>query len=384
MTLTDAERRRYARQIILPEFGLAAQERLKSASVLLIGGGGLGSPAALYLAAAGVGRLGIVDADSVDESNLHRQVLYGQSTIGAAKVEAARDRLRDVNPHVQIEAHRVRLTSENAEAIVSQYDVVLDGTDNFPTRYLVNDVCVKLGKPNVFAGVLRFEGQLSVFDAREGPCYRCVFPEPPPAHLAPSCAEAGVLGVLPGIMGTMQAAEAIKLLAGVGEPAIGRVLLFEGLALGVQEFQVSKNPHCAACADPQAVVLTDMPDAFCSAQFVTHMAPRDLKEKLRAQPNVPIVDVRTPQEFSAGSLPGAIHLELQTLIAAASGASEGADVLQRLSGEDEVVVLCRAGGRSRSAIDALVAAGWAPNKLINLDGGLLAWAQQVDPTLRVP
>ncbi len=318
--LTNDEIRRYGRHLIMPEFGMEGQRRLKASSVLLIGTGGLGSPLALYLAAAGVGRIGLVDYDVVDETNLQRQIIHGQSTIGVSKIESAARRIRDLNPSVQIDKYDVALTSENALQIMEPYDVIIDGTDNFPTRYLVNDACVKLGKPNVYGSILRFEGQLSVFYAKEGPCYRCMFPEPPPPGLVPSCAEAGVLGVLPGTIGTMQATEAIKLITGIGEPMVGRMLLYDALEMSFTTIKVRKNPNCPVCGIPaDQVELIDY-EQFCGVPAHDHVPEKEnghvdernkpipqidavgLKQRLDNGEDLFILDVRNPEEWEIANL----------------------------------------------------------------------------------
>src|SRR3982751_1993158 len=307
--LSHDEIRRYSRHLIMPEVGIEGQKKLKAASVLLIGTGGLGSPLALYLAAAGIGRIGLVDYDVVDETNLQRQVIHGESSVGTLKIDSAEKRMKDINPFLQVDKYNVPLTSENAIELMTPYDVIIDGTDNFPTRYLVNDACVKLGKPNVYGSIFRFEGQLSVFYAKEGPCYRCMFPSPPPPGLVPSCAEGGVLGILPGTIGTMQATEAIKLLLGIGEPMIGRMLLYDALEMSFTKLKVRKDPHCPVCGIPaEQVQLIDY-EQFCgmpahdhsnfhtsngSTEPLEEITVTQLKSRLDAG-NVPvIVDVRNP------------------------------------------------------------------------------------------
>jgi adenylyltransferase/sulfurtransferase len=350
---------RYQRQIALPELGKEGQRRLGEGSVAIVGAGGLGSPAALYLAAAGVGRIGLIDFDSVDESNLHRQVLYSAKDVGRLKLEAARERLCDAN----IETHETPLTSENALEILGRYDVVIDGTDNFPTRYLVNDACVLLGKPDVYGSVFRFEGQLSVFDARTGPCYRCLYPDPPPPHLVPNCAEAGVLGVLPGIIGTMQAAEAIKLLAGIGEPLIGRLLLFDALRTSWREMKLRKQ--CDRHAEVTRLIDYE---GFCKPMNENDITPEELAAKLA---EVVLLDVREPYEWDVSRLEGAIHIPLQQL----------PQRLDEVPRDQEIVVYCRMGGRSAHAQHFMQSHGFT--RVRNLVGGLIAWARQQDPTLPV-
>jgi molybdopterin/thiamine biosynthesis adenylyltransferase/rhodanese-related sulfurtransferase len=339
---------RYARHLALPQFGEEGQRKLSRGSVLIVGAGGLGSPASLYLAAAGVGRIGLVDFDDVDITNLQRQVLYGTSDVGAPKLDAARARLRDLNPDVDVVTHDGALTSDNALDVLRGYDVILDGTDNFPTRYLVNDACVLLGKPNVYGSIFRFDGQASVFDARNGPCYRCLYPEPPPPHLVPSCAEGGVLGVLPGVIGTIQAVEAIKLLAGIGDTLLGRLLLFDALRM---EFRTLK---LRAQHDKHAPVtrLIDY-DAFCN--------PANEHEVTQLPPGAVVVDVREPYEWQAGHIDRARHIPLGEL----------ANRLDELPRGAEIVLYCESGARSARALDVLRQAGFARAK--HLKGGFTAW-----------
>jgi sulfur-carrier protein adenylyltransferase/sulfurtransferase len=374
--LSNAEIARYSRHLILQEVGMAGQARLKRSRVLIVGTGGLGSPLALYLAAAGVGTLGLVDFDVVDESNLQRQVIHGTKDVGRPKLDSAADRLRDVNPHVATELHHTRLTSDNALSIIADYDIVVDGTDNFPTRYLVNDACVLLGKRNVYGSIFRFEGQLSVFGDTTGPCYRCLFREPPPVGLVPSCAEGGVLGVLPGIIGSMQAAETLKLLLGVGEPLIGRMLLFDALTMEWRSLRVRKDPDCPVCsAHPTQHGLIDYVE-FCGmspptgvpAVTYASMRPRDLAARLRAGEQLTVIDVREPHEWDVVNLAefGAQLVPLGTL------ASHFDDFDRALP----LVVHCKAGGRSAKAVQALQAAGFT--QLWNLEGGILGWSDEVD------
>lgn len=350
---------RYSRQIALPEFGAEGQRRLAHGSVAIVGAGGLGSPAALYLAAAGVGRIGMIDFDAVDESNLHRQVLYTTKDIGRPKLEAALARLHDAN----VETHDTALTSENALEILGKYDVVIDGTDNFPTRYLVNDACTILGKPNVYGSVFRFEGQLSVFDARVGPCYRCLYPDPPPLHLVPNCAEAGVLGVLPGIIGAMQANEAIKLLSGIGEPLIGRLLLFDALRTTWREVKLRKQ-----CERHAAVTRLIDYEGFCSQMNDNDITPDQLAAKLG---QVTLLDVREQYEWDHSHLSGAIHIPLQQLVRR----------LEEVPRDKEIVVYCRMGGRSAHAQHVMLEHGFT--RVRNLVGGLIAWSRQQDPSFPV-
>jgi adenylyltransferase/sulfurtransferase len=348
--LTPSERARYARHLILPEVGEAGQEKLKAGSVLIIGAGGLGSPVALYLAAAGVGRIGLVDFDAVDASNLHRQVLYGTSDVGTPKLTAARERLVDLNPEIAIETHDAALTSDNALAILGAYDVIVDGTDNFATRYLVNDACVLLGKPNVYGSIFRFEGQASVFDARIGPCYRCLYPEPPPPHLVPSCAEGGVLGVLPGVVGTIQATEAIKLLAGIGDTLVGRLLLFDALRMSFRTLKLRAQHD----AHVEITKLIDY-EQFCNpANAHDEVTPEQIRDEL-------MVDVREPYEWEAGHIDGARHIPLGEL----------PQRLPELPRNSNIAFYCQTGGRSARALELARAAGFTNAK--HLRGGFAAW-----------
>ena len=366
--LSPEELQRYSRHILLPEIGEAGQARLKSASVLIVGAGGLGSPSSMYLAAAGVGRIGLVDFDAVDITNLHRQLLYGTADIGRAKLTAARERLHDINPWLDVVSHSGALTTENAMEIIAAYDLVIDGTDNFPTRYLVNDACVLLGKPNVYGSIFRFDGQLSVFDARRGPCYRCLYPEPPPPHLVPSCAEGGVLGVLPGVIGTLQATEAIKLITGTGTPAIGRLILFDALRTTFRELKLRKDPACRLCGpQPTITQLIDY-EAFCTPMHDNDITANELSTKLD---DVQVVDVREPYEWDAGHIEGALHIPLQQIPRRH----------EEISRDREIVVLCRSGGRSARAQQFLREAGY--QRVRNLIGGMHAWKRDVDPNVNV-
>ena len=378
MTLTPQELQRYARHLILPAVELAGQERLKAARVLVIGAGGLGSPVALYLAAAGIGTLGLVDFDVVDVTNLQRQLLHGTDDVGRPKLDSARDRLRGINPHVQVELHATRLTSANALEILREYDIVVDGTDNFATRYLVNDACVLLGKPNVYGSIFRFEGQASVFSTTDGPCYRCLFPEPPPPGLVPSCAEGGVLGVLPGMIGTIQAAEAIKLALGVGTSLAGRLLLVDALTMEFRSVKLRKDPACPACGTRTITELIDY-DEFCGVadaptdediDAVVEIAPRELAARLLEGADLDLLDVREQGEWDLTHLDGSRLIPLGTL----------PESIGTLDSGREIVVLCRSGTRSATAVRQLQAAGF--RKVKNLAGGLLRWSDDVDP--RVP
>ena len=372
-TFSNAEFARYSRHLIMPEVGLEGQRKLKNASVLIIGAGGLGTPSATYLAAAGVGRIGIVDYDVIEKSNLHRQVLYSEHDVGKSKAEVSRARLLDVNPNVTIEVHKVRLDSSNALEILGKYDYILDGTDNFPTRYLVNDACVLLGKPNVYASIFRFEGQASVFYAKEGPCYRCLYPEPPPPGLVPSCAEGGVLGVLPGIMGSIQAAEAIDLIIGKGKPLMGRLLLFDALDMKFKELKLRKNPDCKVCG-PNATVkaLIDY-QAFCGIEEELspdlEVTPKQLAEVIAHGKPVVVVDVREPWEFEINHIDGAKLIPLNEL--------QGR--VNELSTADNIVVNCLSGGRSAQATRLLNSMGFKKAK--NLKGGMRAWVAEVHPEM---
>lgn len=410
--LSNSDIRRYGRHLIMPEFGMDGQRRLKAASVLIIGTGGLGSPLALYLAAAGIGRIGLVDYDTVDESNLQRQIVHGQSTLGVLKVESAKQRLLDLNPGLQVDTYNVPLTSDNALEIMTPYDVIIDGTDNFPTRYLVNDASVKLGKPNVYGSILRFEGQLSVFYGKEGPCYRCMFPEPPPPGLVPNCAEAGVLGVLPGVIGTLQATEAIKLITGIGDPMIGRMMLYDALEMSFTTIKVRKNPACPVCGpgvDQAAIELIDY-EQFCGVPAHDHqpadavaitsngadaidlpvpqITARGLKQRLDAGENLFIVDVRNPEEFEIAVLDGTLKLPKPQIMLATEDILAGRRALEdtviaQIPRDREVIVHCRSGVRSTDVIYMLRELGYDPRKLVNMEGGILAWAHTVDQTMPV-
>lgn len=369
--LSPSERARYARHLILPDIGEAGQERLKRGSVLIVGAGGLGSPAATYLAAAGVGRIGLVDPDVVDASNLHRQILFGDSAIGELKVDAARRRLTDVNPHVEIETFAERLTSSNALELIGSYDVVIDGTDNFPTRYLVNDACVLTGKVNVYGSIYRFDAQASVFGAPDGPCYRCLYPTPPPPDLVPTCAAGGVLGVLPGVIGTIQATEAIKLLAGAGETLAGRLLLFDALGMTFRTLRIQKNPSCSLCGP--AATITGLIDyeEFCNPVHDTDITPAQLAEKFSNGEDVALIDVREPHEWSAGHLQNATHIPLGQL----------PQRLAEIPHGRSIVVYCRSGARSANAKQFLRQQGF--DRVANLIGGITRWSREVDPNVRV-
>jgi adenylyltransferase/sulfurtransferase len=372
--LTRDELLRYGRHLSLPEVGVEGQRRLKASRVLLVGAGGLGSPVALYLAAAGIGRIGVVDFDAVDLSNLQRQVLHGTAAVGRPKVDSARERLADLNPQVEVVPHPVRLTSANALAIVGDYDLVVDGTDNFATRYLVNDACVLLGKPNVYASVYRFEGQATVFATRDGPCYRCVHPRPPEPGLVPSCAEGGVLGILPGLLGLVQATEAVKLAAGLGEPLVGRLLLVDALRMEFRTVRIRRDPRCPACGTREIQALADY-EAFCGTPREAPMSAiptitvTELAERRRRGDDVALLDVREPHEWNIGRIEGARLVPLKTL-------PEAIDTLDR---ERDLVVYCRTGGRSARAVAYLQQLGFG--RVWNLAGGIHAWSQQIDPSI---
>ena len=372
--LSHEEILRYSRHLILPDVGLEGQKKLKAARVLLVGAGGLGSPAALYLTAAGVGTIGLVDFDVVDKTNLQRQILHGTSTVGTGKLESAAARIHDLNPNVRVEPFETRLTSENALDIIRDFDVVADGTDNFPTRYLVNDACVLLDKPNVYGSIFRFEGQASVFHARRGPCYRCLYSEPPPPGLVPSCAEGGVLGVLPGIIGSIQAMETIKLILGVGEPLIGRLVLFDALKLQFRELRLEKDPDCPVCGrHPTITALIDY-EAFCGigaepSYEGAEISAEQLKDEWQRNPELLVIDVRDPHEHAIAHIEGARLIPL----------SELPDRLGELDGHREIVTHCHHGARSLKALEILKAAGFP--KVRSLRGGIDAWAVNVDRSL---
>ena len=380
VTFSHDEIQRYSRHLIMPEVGMEGQAKLKQAKVLLIGAGGLGAPLGLYLTAAGVGRIGLVDFDVVDSSNLQRQVTYSSGDVGRPKLEVAKERLAGINPHIQIDTHEVRLSSENALEIFQEYDIVADGTDNFPTRYLVNDACVLLDKPNVYGSIFRFEGQTSVFYAKEGPCYRCLYPEPPPPGLVPSCAEGGVLGVLPGIVGTLQALEVVKLILGVGNSLIGRLLLFDALKMNFRELNLRKDPDCMLCGEHATIkelidyeqfcgIHREEPAAASAGGRVPTISVEELKSIKDKKEDVFILDVRETQEWNIAHLDDAKLIPLGELPQA----------VNQLSSADEIVVLCRSGARSAKAVQFLMGMGF--RKVRNLEGGILAWAERIDPSL---
>ena len=371
--LTADETRRYSRHLLLPPVGPEGQRKLKAARVLLVGGGGLGSPAALYLAAAGIGTIGLVEFDAVSESNLQRQVLYGTADVGRPKLDAARERIADLNPLVQLEAHAARLSAQNALDIVRAYDVVLDGTDNFPTRYLVNDACVLTRRPYVYGSVFRFEGQASVFGAPDGPCYRCLFPEPPPPGAVPDCEEGGVLGVLPGLIGVIQATEVLKLVLGAGDALIGRLLLVDALRMQFRTLRLERDPECPACGTRTLQTLIDY-EAFCGIRggedAVPEIAPHELAARFAAGERPLLLDVREPREWEMARIEGARLVPLGTL----------AGAIPSLDREAEVVVMCKSGVRSANAARQLRDAGF--RRVLNLAGGIRRWSADVDP--RVP
>jgi sulfur-carrier protein adenylyltransferase/sulfurtransferase len=379
--LTHNEILRYSRHLLIPEVGLEGQRKLKNSSILVIGTGGLGSPVSLYLAAAGVGCIGLVDYDVVDYSNLQRQVIHGTSTLGTLKVESARQKMLDLNPDIQVEIYNEPFTSENAMRIAVDYDVIIDGTDNFPTRYLSNDVSVLLGKPNVYGSIFRFDGQASVFDATRGPCYRCLFPEPPPPGLVPSCAEGGVLGILPGTIGTIQATEAIKLVLGIGDTLIGKLLLYNALDMSFEFVKLRKNPKCKICSEnPEITQLIDY-EEFCGVPGHDHeegsagegwdIEASELAERIRQGDDIKLIDVREPHELQISRLDSAQLIPLGQL----------ASRLSELNSAQEIILFCKAGTRSARALELLASAGF--RRVKNLKGGINSWAREVDPSLPV-
>ena len=382
MALSNEEVQRYSRHLIMPEVGVEGQEKLKKGSVLCIGAGGLGSPAALYLAAAGVGTIGIVDFDVVDFSNLQRQVIHGTPDVGRSKLASAKDRLHALNPLITIETYETALSSKNALELFKPYDIILDGTDNFPTRYLVNDACVLLGKPNTYGSIFRFEGQASVFATKGGPCYRCLYPEPPPPGLVPSCAEGGVLGVLPGVIGTIQATEAVKLIMGIGEPLIGRFLIYDALRMKFRELKLKKDPECPVCGtNPTVRELIDY-EQFCgvapSAPEVavtgatdneTETTVTELKKKIDAKDDFFLLDVREPNEYQIGRIPGSTLIPL----------GEVPQRVGEIPRDKDIIVHCKMGGRSAKAAAFLRQQGFTNVK--NLKGGITDWSDKIDPTV---
>ena len=378
-SLSIDEVRRYSRHLIIPDVAMAGQKRLKNAKVLCIGAGGLGSPTLMYLAAAGVGTLGIIDFDVVDESNLQRQIIHGQSDIGRSKAESARNSIVEINPLITVNLHEQRLDSSNAMDIFSQYDLIVDGTDNFATRYLVNDACVLLGKPYVWGSIYRFDGQASVFWAEHGPCYRCLYPEPPPPGMVPSCAEGGVLGVLCGTIGALQTNEAIKLLTGVGEPLLGSLMVYDALEMEFRKIKVRKDPNCAVCGEnPTVTELIDY-EAFCGvvseeaqqAAVGSTITAQELKELLDSDKPIYLVDVREPAEFEIVSIPGATLIPKDEILRG--------DALVSLPQDKQIVMYCKSGVRSAETLAAVKAAGFAD--AVHVQGGVTAWVNQVDPSL---
>ncbi len=374
--LSTEEYARYSRHLILPEVGLEGQRKLKAARVLMIGTGGLGSPLGLYLTAAGIGTIGLVDFDVVDESNLQRQIIHGTKDVGRPKIESAQDRLKDINPNVKIEAHETRLTSENALELFRDFDVIVDGTDNFPTRYLVNDACVLTGKPNVYGSIFRFEGQASVFWAEKGACYRCLYPEPPPPGLVPSCAEGGVLGVLPGIVGTIQANEVLKVILGAEGILLNRLLLFDAWKMKFRELKLKKNPDCPICGtNPTIKELIDY-EEFCGLNLpeekteIEEITVTELNDLIKNDPEVQIIDVREPHEYEIAKIPQTKLIPLAQVV----------DRAKEIDSSRTAIIHCKAGGRSAKAIQALQENGYRGN-LLNLKGGITAWSDEVDPSV---
>ncbi len=380
--LSNDEIRRYSRHLILPEISMEGQKRLKAAKVLLVGAGGLGAPTAMYLAAAGVGTMGVIDFDVVDESNLQRQIIHGQSTVGKPKMQSATQRIKDINPNVNVVGYEFPIDSSNALEIFKDYDIIVDGTDNFPTRYLVNDACVLLGKPNVYGSIFRFEGQASIFWAQHGPCYRCLYPEPPPPGLVPSCAEGGVLGVLPGVIGVIQATETVKLITGIGDPLIGRLMLYDALEMKFRELKLRKDPNCPICgANPTVKELIDYQE-FCGVKPATHVemnngvpeiSVRELKERIASgldKTNTLLLDVREPNEWDI------VHLDAARLIPKGQVPQH----ISEFAPYDEILVQCRSGARSADIVRFLRDDIGMKN-VKNVKGGILAWAREIDPSL---
>ena len=376
-TLSKEEILRYSRHLIMPEVGMEGQLKLKEAKVLLIGTGGLGAPLGMYLAAAGIGRIGLVDFDVVDFTNLQRQIIHGTKDVGRKKLDSAADTMLDINPYLHIDRYEVALTSENALDILRDYDIVIDGTDNFPTRYLVNDACVILGKPNVYGSIFRFEGQATVFAYQGGPCYRCLYPEPPPPGLVPSCAEGGVLGILPGMIGIVQATEAVKLILGTGEPLVGRLLLYDALAMRFRELKLRRNPECPVCGDhPTITELIDY-HQFCGVpqqaeapkEMEGDIDPTEVKAKIDRGDSFVLIDVREPHEYQICNIPGAKLIPLGDL----------PKRVNELNSADEIVAHCKSGVRSGKAVDFLKQAGF--RKVRNMKGGIIAWSDKVDPSV---
>ena len=376
-TLSKEEILRYSRHLIMPEVGMEGQLKLKAAKVLMVGAGGLGAPLGMYLAAAGVGRIGVVDFDVVDHTNLQRQIIHGTKDVGRKKLDSAADTMLDINPYVQIDKYDVALNSDNALDLFKDYDMVVDGTDNFPTRYLVNDACVLLNKPNVYGSIFRFEGQATVFAYPGGPCYRCLYPEPPPPGLVPSCAEGGVLGILPGMIGLVQATEAVKLILGSGEPLVGRLLLYDALAMRFRELKLRRNPECPACGDnPTITKLIDYQE-FCGlgrgeeavVETTGDIEPTEVKQKIDRGDSFVLIDVREPHEHQICNIPYAKLIPLGEL----------PKRVNELNTADEIIAHCKSGMRSAKAVDFLKQAGF--KRVRNMKGGILAWSDKVDPTV---
>ncbi len=374
--LSKEEILRYSRHLILPEVGMEGQLKLKDAKVLLVGTGGLGAPLALYLTAAGIGRIGLVDFDVVDFTNLQRQVIHGTKDVGKKKIDSAIESMNDINPFVQVDRHETALSSENAFEIFKDYDYVVDGTDNFPTRYLVNDACVLLKKPNVYGSIFRFEGQATVFATEGGPCYRCLYPEPPPPGLVPSCAEGGVLGILPGIIGLIQATETVKLILGIGQPLIGRLMLYDALGMKFRELKLRRNPECPICGDNRTIHELIDYHQFCGIPqhepepvLTTDIDPTEVKAKQDRGDDFILVDVREPHEYQIARIPGSVLIPL----------GEVGKRLNELDPNAEIVMHCKMGGRSAKAVDLLKQNGY--KKVRNMTGGITAWSDKVDPTV---
>jgi sulfur-carrier protein adenylyltransferase/sulfurtransferase len=381
INLTPDDYERYSRHLILPEVGVHGQKKLKAASVLCVGTGGLGSPLALYLAAAGIGRIGLVDFDVVDRSNLQRQIIHGEEWVGKPKVQSAAARIKSINPYIQVDIHEVPLTSENALDIGKDYDLIIDGTDNFPTRYLVNDACVLLGKPNVYGSIFRFEGQATVFHYEDGPCYRCLYPEPPPPGLVPSCAEGGVLGILPGMIGVIQATEAVKIILGIGMTLKGRLMLYDSLKMQFRELKLRRNPECPVCGDhPTVTKLIDYQE-FCGipqakaeeeAMAIPEITVKELAAKLD-QIGIVLIDVRNPNEFDIGRIPGSVLIPLSEI-----EDGQGVAKVKELADGKELYIHCKMGGRSAKALQVLAEKGVHGT---NVKGGINAWSEEVDSSV---
>ncbi|HMP73046.1 MAG TPA: molybdopterin-synthase adenylyltransferase MoeB [Kiritimatiellia bacterium] len=377
---SEAERDRYSRHLVLPEVGREGQLKLRQARVLMVGIGGLGSPVGMYLAAAGVGTIGVVDSDAVDTSNLQRQIIHGTRDVGRLKVESARDRMMDINPLINVELHAVRLNRDNAMDLIKRYDVIVDGSDNLPTRYLVNDACVFSGKPVVHGSIYRFEGQVSVFGGHQGACYRCLYPHPPTAGLVPSCSEGGVLGVLPGLIGAIQASEAIKLIVGMGEPLINRLLLLDALSMTFRELKLDKDPDCPVCGTHPTITDVMEDEGSCDMNLLgkqneavggmDEISVTELKRRMDLGENLHVVDVREPYEIAIARIPGTVSIPMGEIVARE----------KELKPDCETVIMCRSGGRSALVINELKKSGYR-GRLLNLTGGILAWSDQVDPSV---